>query len=333
VSTSLRESEIRPDQLMAEQRRRFMADVDWLNGQRGRFTEVDCPACGATERTHRFAKYKMDWAACADCATVYLSPRPDPGLMTEYYRTSQNYEYWSRVIFPASEDARRAKIFRPRAERVADIVRRHGTGTGTLVDVGAGYGTFCEEMSTVGTFQRVVALEPEPHLAQTCRDKGLETIEARVEDATIDRLDAVTSFEVIEHLFAPRDFVRRCAELLPPGGLFIVTCPNVRGFDIEVLGPKSDAIDPEHVNLFHPESLSTMLEREGFEVLEAQTPGLLDAELVRKRVLAGDTDLSGQPFLERVLLDEWERVGERFQDFLTENGLSSNMWLVGRRRG
>jgi 2-polyprenyl-3-methyl-5-hydroxy-6-metoxy-1,4-benzoquinol methylase len=332
VSTSLREAEIRPDALMAEQKRRFQADVDWLNTQRERFVEVDCPACGQTERAHQWRKYEMDWVRCAACATVYLSPRPDPGLMSEYYRTSRNYEYWNRVIFPASEDSRRAKIFRPRAERVADIVRRHGAGTATIADVGAGYGTFCEEMRDVGTFERVVALEPEPHLAQTCRDKGLETIESRVEDATIDRLDAVTSFEVIEHLFAPREFVRRCAELLPPGGLFIVTCPNVRGFDIQTLGPLSDAIDPEHVNLFHPDSLSALLAEEGFEVLEAQTPGRLDAELVRKRAVAGEVDLSGQPFLERVLLDDWERVGEAFQDFLTANGLSSNMWLVARRR-
>lgn len=332
MSTSLREAEIRPDELMAEQARRFQADVEWLNTQRDRFVEVDCPACDAAGREPAWTKYDMDWVRCTACATVYLSPRPDPGLMTEYYRTSQNYEYWNRVIFPASEDARRSKIFRPRATRVADIARRHGARTGTIVDVGAGYGTFCEEMRAVGAFDRVVALEPEPNLAQTCRDKGLEVVESRVEDADVDALDAVTSFEVLEHLFAPRAFVRRCAELLPPGGLFVVTCPNVRGFDVMVLGPGSGAVDPEHVNLLHPDSLASLLESEGFEVLERQTPGRLDAELVRKRALAGEADLSGQPFLQRVLLDEWDRLGEPFQDFLTDNGLSSNMWLVARRR-
>jgi hypothetical protein len=48
VSTSLREAEIRPDELMAEQARRFQADVEWLNTQRDRFVEVDCPACDAS---------------------------------------------------------------------------------------------------------------------------------------------------------------------------------------------------------------------------------------------------------------------------------------------
>ena len=59
------------------------------------------------------------------------------------------------------------------------------------------------------------------------------------------------------------------------------------------------------------------------------TPGVLDAELVRKPALAGEIELD--PFLRRVLLTEWERLGEPFQDFLAANGLSSNMWLIARR--
>jgi hypothetical protein len=137
---------------------------------------------------------------------------------------------------------------------------------------------------------------------------------------------------VIEHLFSPRDFVARCAGLLPPGGLFVVTCPNVRGFDVTVLGSASSTVDVEHLNYMHPGSLGRLLEAEGFEVVESQTPGRLDAELVRKAALAGDVDLGAQPFLAQVLLEDWERSGDAFQDFLVGAGLSSNMWLVGRRR-
>jgi hypothetical protein len=67
--------------------------------------------------------------------------------------------------------------------------------------------------------------------------------------------------------------------------------------------------------------------------VEAETPGRLDAELVRKKALSGEFPLVGQPFLRRVLVDEWDRLGDPFQDFLTEHGLSSNMWLVARRNG
>ena len=324
---TLREAQIRPDELMAEQARRYAADVAWLLARRDRFVSVVCPACEAGESTPRWAKYGLDYRRCANCDTVYVSPRPEPELLDEYYRTSTNYEYWNTVVFPASETARRELIFRPRAERVISYAR-----TGTLVDVGAGYGTFCEEVGKLGDFERVIALEPEPNLAQTCRDKGLEVIEAPVEQAQLEAgVDVVTSFEVLEHLFAPRTFLEQCAAILRRGGLLMLTCPNVHGFDIETLGELSTTVDAEHLNYLHPASLTALLERCGFAVEEAVTPGRLDAELVRKQVLAGELALDGQPFLRRVLIDEWDRLGDPFQDFLVANGLSSNMWLIARR--
>jgi SAM-dependent methyltransferase len=146
----------------------------------------------------------------------------------------------------------------------------------------------------------------------------------------VDDVDVVTSFEVIEHLFSPRAFLEKCLSLLPPGGIYVVTCPNVKGFDITVLGDRSMPVDTEHLNYMHPRSLGHLLETVGFEVLESQTPGRLDAELVRKGALAGDVDLDEQPFLREVLIEEWDRLGEPFQDFLAESGLSSHMWLVAR---
>jgi 2-polyprenyl-3-methyl-5-hydroxy-6-metoxy-1,4-benzoquinol methylase/Zn ribbon nucleic-acid-binding protein len=331
---SLREAEIRPDELMAEQARRYQRDVEWLLSRRDEFMEANCPACDRSDPEPAWRKFDLDYVRCRDCETVYMNPRPSPGLLGEYYRRSENYDYWNKVVFPASENARKAKIFRPRAERIAAIAESHGVARGVLVDVGAGFGTFCEEVLALRGFERVLAVEPEPHLAETCRRKGLEVIQAPVEEAElpVERVDVATNFEVIEHLFSPREFVARCAALLPRGGLFVVTCPNVKGFDIVVLGALANAVDTEHLNYMHPRSLGSLLEEEGFEVLESETPGRLDAELVRKKALAGEVDLSGHPFLEQVLIEEWDRVGGAFQDFLAASGLSSNMWLVGRRK-
>ena len=333
-SIPLREADIRPDELMAEQARRYEADVARLVARREEFVAVRCPACDADDPRPEWRKYGLEYPRCAACGTVYMSPRPTPEILDDYYRSSTNYEYWNEVVFPASEDARRERIFRPRAEQVADIARRHDTSTGVLVDVGAGFGTFCEEVGALGIFDRVVALEPEPHLAETCRRKGIDVVESPVEQAgdALGRVDVVTSFEVLEHLFSPRAFVERCAELLNPGGLVVITCPNGNGFDIEILREQSATVDAEHINYLNPGSLGALLEACGFEVLEATTPGRLDAELVRKRVVSGDVSLDS-PFLRRVLLDDWERLGGPFQDFLATHGLSSNMWLVGRVPG
>ena len=111
----------------------------------------------------------------------------------------------------------------------------------------------------------------------------------------------------------------------------MLSCPNGLGFDIAMLGPRALAVDAEHVNLFNPDSLSRLLETNGFEVLEATTPGRLDAEFVRDAALKGDIDLADNVFLKRVLIDEWDRLGWPFQQFLATNNLSSHMWVAARR--
>ncbi len=112
----------------------------------------------------------------------------------------------------------------------------------------------------------------------------------------------------------------------------MLSCPNGMGFDIVTLREVSLAVDAEHVNLFNPHSLSLLLESCGFEVLEASTPGRLDAEFVRDAVLEGKFDVSNNAFLQRVLIDEWDRLGWSFQEFLAANGLSSHMWLAARKK-
>ena len=67
-------------------------------------------------------------------------------------------------------------------------------------------------------------------------------------------------------------------------------------------------------------------------MLEIFTPGKLDAELVRKKILSGDFVLEKEDkFIKHVLIDKWKEMGNDFQQFLVENALSSNMWAVAQK--
>ena len=329
------ESEIRPVHLSDDQKAALEWDIHYLQQRKDEFVTVDCPACGSSESKPKYHKYTFDYTSCEQCATVYMNPRPTAALLGKFYGQSANYAYWNAHIFPASETVRRSRIFVPRVDRVMEYCEKYGSGKNSLLEVGAGFGTFCEEMQSRSFFGKIVAVEPTPSLSETCRSKGIITIEQPIEEVVIpagERFDVVVNFEVIEHLFSPKDFITKCSELLLPRGLFIVTCPNGLGFDVVTLKEASKTIDHEHVNYLNPASLSILLESCGFEVLEAVTPGILDAELVRNAVLAGDFSLEGNEFLQQVLIDNWETSGTSFQSFLIENKLSSNMWLIARKK-
>lgn len=330
---TLSENDIRPDALMKGQAERFGNDIARLLTRKDEFLEVDCPACASAKRKSRFQKYEMNFVECLDCETMYISPRPSPEVLDFYYINSENYAYWNEFIFPASEEARKERIFKPRAQRLADTIKRFGVSRNMLLEVGAGFGTFAECIRELDLFDRIVAIEPTPDLAKTCRQKGLEVLESPFEhiDYSAYKASAVAAFEVIEHLFSPRDFFQMSFRVLEPGGLVVVSCPNGQGFDIETMQEKSGAVDVEHLNYFNPRSLSFLAESCGFKVLETSTPGELDVDLTRKKVLSGELDISGNRFLERVLITDFERLGEPFQRFLAANTLSGHLVLVARK--
>ena len=327
---TLSEHELCPDDLLPLQEAAFARDVARLHA-RGDTVSVSCPACGADWPQRAFEKFGFSFQRCGDCRTIYMSPRPSEQALADYYAHSENYAFFAKHIFPATEATRREKIHKPWLERVIGYVDQFNVPCDVLLEIGPGFGTFAALAQESGAFGRVVTIEPTPELAAACRARGVEVIEKRVEDSASDvpQASVVCAFEVIEHLFAPLRFIEAVhSMLLAPGGLLVLSCPNGEGFDIATLGARSIAVDAEHVNLFNPNSLRRLVESAGFEVLIVHTPGRLDAELVREAALKYEIRLD--PFLQRVLIDEWERLGWPFQMFLAEHGLSSHMWMAAR---
>ncbi|MDG6219040.1 MAG: class I SAM-dependent methyltransferase [Candidatus Thermoplasmatota archaeon] len=333
-STPMSVSEIRPETLMEEQAKAYVEDILNLLKHKEKFVKVLCPACGSMNNHEVFEKFHLSYTECNFCETLFINPRPTPEILDEYYKKSKNYWYWNKYIFPITENNRRTKIFQPRAQKIAKICEKYHAKQNTLLEVGAGFGTFCEEIKKLELFSNVIAVEPTPELAETCRTKGLTVIEKPIEQVHLkqESVDVVVSFEVIEHLFDPKEFLKRCASVLSPEGLLILSCPNNKGFDIVVLQEISDSIDGEHLNYFNTTSLSYLVKTLGFEILEVTTPGKLDAELVRKKILNHEFDVNDNPFLKYILLDRWDDVGLSFQQFLADNQLSSHLWLVARKR-
>lgn len=329
----MRVGDIKPESLRAGQREAMQKDIDWLAARRGRFEDVPCPACRGTQRAPLYRKYGFDQVQCRTCDTQYISPRPNAATLSEFYGQSENYAYWAKHMFPATAEIRREKIFKPRAEIVADFARERGLTGGVAIEIGAAYGLFCEELKNLGVFSRIIAVEPTPDLARICRDRGIETAESTYENLKLDTpVDLVAAFEVIEHLHAPETFFTWALRALKPGGFLMVTCPNSRGFDTLVLGRESDAVDHEHLNLFHPAAIRLLAERVGFDDVTVETPGRLDFDIVRRAFEQGRIDADGLgPFLTCLMTDKDPSVGESFQAFLQDARLSSNMMLTARR--
>ena len=87
-----------------------------------------------------------------------------------------------------------------------------------VADIGCGAGAFLDFVS--GASEEVVAIEPSIVYRNAMKEKGYHTY-AYAEDAIKDykgKIDVVTSFDVIEHVERPWDFLKDIFKLLQVGG-------------------------------------------------------------------------------------------------------------------
>ena len=333
MSADFSVDDIRPDDLAEAQRVAYGNDIERLLRRRDEFVEVPCPACGANSRATAFQKYSCEFVRCTDCATLYMSPRPSPAVLDAYYGDSENYRLWRTHIFPRSEAARREGICAPNLEYTLRRCKEAGLESPRLVEIGPGFGTFSELAKASGQFASVVVVERNPDLAEECRRRGLEVVQSSLEDLAEHerpKSDCCVCFEVVEHTFDPAMFLDYIRSFLRPGGLLIMTCPNGLGFDTRCLGAASPAVDTEHLNLFNPQSIGILLRRAGFGLIGWDTPGRLDADIVRRGILNGDLTPDDDDFLSEVLITNYPALGSKFQSFLRAQGLSGNLRFTAR---
>jgi SAM-dependent methyltransferase len=222
----------------------------------------------------------------------------------------------------------------PRAHLLRELLAAGGfSQQPSVVDIGAGFGVFLEEVRSSGVCDRLLAIEPNPALATVCRTKGIEVVEKSLESVEEGEVSAsmATCFEVLEHVFDPLAFLRGARRALRPGGEMLLTTLTSSGFDIQVLWEHSDSVfPPHHINLLSLEGVRRLAERAGLEVVDISTPGELDVDIVRNK-LAQHSELAVPRFIRRLVTESSEVIVGRFQQFLKDASLSSHLRIVLRR--
>ncbi len=294
------------------------------------FVEVACPVCGDERRRHEFDKGHFGIVTCLRCGTLYATPRPRLEDLGAFYGDAPSTSYWVNEFFMPVLEARRAKIFRPRAEYVAE--RLPDLSSGRVADVGAGLGLFLEELGKLWANATMVAIEPSTEQVAICAEKGLDVIPCVLEELPEGSgpFDLVTAFELFEHLYDPRDFVERIAGILRPGGYFLMTTLSGTGFDIQVLWERARPImPPAHLNFANPDAMRIILADVGLEIVEIDTPGALDWDIVEGAALADGHDV-GRFF--RWLADHGSAEAKQgLQAWIKGNALSSHMRVLARK--
>jgi hypothetical protein len=320
----LKEEEIRPQAIFDEYLK--LAHVDTKAYFENAICEsVKCPACNI-KGDHAFNKSGFDYELCSNCDTLYVSPRPVNEAFNRYYTEAPSVEYWATTFYKVTADARREKLWRPKAKLIQQAIKRFGTGNEKIIDIGGGYGIFAEEMKILSG-NAVTVIEPGPHLANSCRDRKIDVVEKFLEDVKDSDLPdgrrAFVSFELFEHLHDPGLFLKQLSALMRSGDLFIFTTLSGTGLDIQALWEGSKSVSPpHHLNFLNPHSVKLLLERVGLLSLEVTTPGKLDID-----ILSNNYELIKDRFLKTFVTYATDSEKEIWQQMISDSGWSSHMMI------
>ena len=298
---------------------------------RNELVEVACPACGM-EGDFVLRKFGFSHKRCRNCKTMYCSPRPTEKLLAEYYETSEATRYWTRLLVE-TDVSRKALQYGPRVQKIIEIIRASSTAApNTMVDIGAGSGAFAVAMKRTNFCSKVIALDISKECVDTCKRQNLDTMLGDISSLPKHSADLLTLNDLFEHLFAPRDFLKASYEVLKPGGFISIATPNGNGFDFRIFnGDTVNVTPPEHLNYFNPDSIQSLMESTGFELISVQTPGILDVEIVRREFERNSKVLQKDQFVLSILRDGTKSLSDNFQKFLSENLLSSHMLVIGKK--
>jgi 2-polyprenyl-3-methyl-5-hydroxy-6-metoxy-1,4-benzoquinol methylase len=164
------------------------------------------------------------------------------------------------------------------APRVRDSLK--ALGVARVLDLGAGNGALCAELSAAGYQVAGVEVDKEGIEIARASHPQIPFYNFGIQDdpaallAEEPLFDAVVSTEVIEHLFAPHLLPRYARATLKPKGYLVITTPY-HGYLKNLVLSVSDKWDTHHTSLLYGghikfwsrATLSTLLSEEGFRVI------------------------------------------------------------------
>jgi 2-polyprenyl-3-methyl-5-hydroxy-6-metoxy-1,4-benzoquinol methylase len=229
---------------------------------------------------------------CKACDLVYVNPTFDEAHYKQVY-ASQAYQDIVRDLGINSHEYRVNRFGAERVRMMGDYLRLPNGRPPRYLDVGCSTG-FVVEAARDKEWE-AIGIDLNPSAIEFGRSRGLDLRTVPLEEAGFAprTFDAVSLFDVLEHLLDPRRTLSACADLLAPGGILFLYVPNFDSASRLLMGPNAHFIWPtHHLNYYTPTTIRDLMLRHSLtpELIVTEGLDIEDYIWYRREVLNRDAD-------------------------------------------
>lgn len=229
-----------------------------------------CNLCGATAYGPYRQRSLPHVVRCGGCGLVRVEEFPDSGRLAEIYSAEYFRNDTSNVLGYADYESDRPFILRTAHRRLRKL-EQLAPGRGRILDVGCAFGYFLEAARRRGWDVEGIDLSEHAvaYARQHLGDAAVHTGQLEQAGLPLGSFDVITLWDVVEHFPDPVEKLAYCRELLKPGGLLVLSTPDIGSPVARVTGPRwmGFKLADEHLYYFSRRTMGAMLERAGFAVV------------------------------------------------------------------
>lgn len=213
----------------------------------------------------QYTKKPIKIFQCKNCDVIWHDN--EIADVKEYYETE---EYRNELEGSSEEE----KFYELHDKETLDKLNYTGTTifrNKVVADIGCGCGAFLDYIS--GVAREVVAVEPSLKYRNIMSRKGFSTYSYADEAKKLyaNKIDVITSFDVIEHVQSPESFIKDVYDLLTAGGKAIIGTPTDAPIMRSLLGKdyeKKLLFSTQHLWILSEKNLRIISEKCGFKNID-----------------------------------------------------------------
>lgn len=241
----------------------------------------NCTLCGCADRRPHLGVEKeisgtlIRLVKCASCGLVYIDPAPTREFLAKFYEDTfftREFRAFEGCTPDPVEDMVKGLTVE---EKYMDHVESHKLVRGRLIDIGCSYGSFIFEAAMRGW--QVEGIEIFSAAVKFCREffgMPVQQAEILTADFSLRPYDAITMWEVLEHIIDPISCMKRLAEVAAPGAVLALTTPNADStaaylFRAIWVGLRI----PTHLQFFNYQTLPMLLNQTGWRLTKITSAG------------------------------------------------------------